>query len=111
MRAGQAGQATVETVAVAPLVAAVVLSVAQLLAAGAADELAGHAAEAGAVALLERRDAQAAVRDALPGWARDRVRATVRGERVEVAVRPPSPIGAVADLLTATASAQAGSAR
>ena len=46
------GQATVELVGVLPLAVLVALVVGQLLAAGAARELAGNAAEAGAAAML-----------------------------------------------------------
>ena len=64
----QRGQATVELVAMLPLLFVVAFAAAQLLMAGAAAEYAGHAAEAGAVALLEGRDAAAAARSAVPGW-------------------------------------------
>ncbi len=50
---GERGQATVELVAMLPLMAGIAVLVLQLLAAGAARELAGHAAEAGAVAMLQ----------------------------------------------------------
>jgi len=36
------------------------------------------------------------VRDALPGWARDRVGVEVEGGRLTVRVRPPSPVPALA---------------
>lgn len=101
-------QATVETVGVLPLVVTVALAAAQLLAAGVAHELAGHAAEAGAVALLERTDAPRAARAALPGWARSRVDVVVLGHRVRVRVLAPSPLAAVSRLLAASASADAG---
>ena len=106
--AGEAGQASVELVALAPLVALVVLSAAQLLAAGAARELAGHAAEAAAVALLQDADPRAAARDAVPGWSRDRMSVAIAGRKVSVRLRPASPIPPLADLLEARAQADAG---
>jgi hypothetical protein len=103
------GQATVELVGLLPLLVAVVFAAAQLLAAGVASELAGHAAQAGAMALLQGVGTpREAARDALPGWARDRADVEVRGRRVFVTLRPPSPLGPVADALTAHATADAG---
>jgi hypothetical protein len=107
--AGIAGQAAVELVALLPLVVAVALAVLQALAAGVASELAGHAAQSGAVAIAEGRDGEAAARAALPGWARSRVEVTVRDARVQVRVTPPSLLPGVADRLAVTASADAGS--
>lgn len=107
---GDRGQATIETIGMLPVLAVAVLAIGQALAAGVAHELADHAAEAGAVALLEGGDAAGAVRDALPGWAEDRVSiSVVGGHVVRVRLRPPGPIAAVADLLEASAQADAGS--
>jgi hypothetical protein len=50
------GQASVELVAVLPVATAVALAAAQVLAAGWSAELAGHAAEAGAIALGREED-------------------------------------------------------
>lgn len=102
------GQASVELVAVAPLLIAVVLAVAQLLAAGAARELADHAAEAGAVALLQHTDPAQAARDAVPGWSRGRVDVRVEDHRVRVRLRPRAFLPQLADLLEATGEAHAG---
>ena len=102
------GQASVELVALAPLLLAAVLAVSQLLAAGAAQELADHAAEAGAVALLQHTDPAAAARDAVPGWSRGRVDVRVDGRRVRVRVRPRTFLPALAGLLEATGEAHAG---
>jgi len=104
------GQASIELVMVAPLLVLVVLSAAQLLAAGAARELADHAAEAAAVAVLQGADPKAAARDAVPGWSRDRITVRVDGRRVRVRLRPPSPIPALAELLEASREADAGPA-
>ncbi|MDX6679835.1 MAG: hypothetical protein QOE31_3887 [Solirubrobacteraceae bacterium] len=102
------GQASVELVVLAPLLVAIVLAAAQLLAAGAAGELADHAAEAGAVAILEGGDPAAAARDAVPGWSRRRMSVRVTGRRVSVRLRPPSPIPELARMLEAGRTADAG---
>ena len=70
--------------------------------------MADHAAEAGALAILQGGDPADAAREAVPGWARDRVAVDVSGKRVSVAVEPPSPFPGLADRLTAHASAHAG---
>lgn len=107
-RHGDHGQASVELVAFAPLLLAVVLAAAQLLAAGAARELAGHAAGAGAIALLQGTDPAAAARDAVPGWSRGRVDVRIEGRRVRVRLRPRSFLPALAGLLESTGEAHAG---
>jgi hypothetical protein len=102
------GQATVELVGVLPLAVLVALAVGQLLAAGAARELAGNAAEAGATAILQGTDPKDAAHDALPGWSDDHVEIAVSGRRVRVVLRPMPVIPGVADRLTATVVADAG---
>ena len=104
----QAGQATVELVALLPLVLAVALVAAALLAGHNAGEHAGQAAQAGAMALLQGRDPREAARRALPPGVRDRATVDIRGRRVIVRVRPGLPMAAVAAILTATATADAG---
>jgi hypothetical protein len=101
----QRGQATVEAVAAIPLLLAAGSIALQLLLAGFALTLADGAAEAGALALAAGRPAEAAARDALPGWAEEDVEVTVRGGEVEVRVRPPSPLPRLGDLLAMTSSA------
>jgi hypothetical protein len=102
------GQSTVELVGLLPLLVSIVFAAAQLLAAGVARELADHAAQAGAMALLQGSgSAGDAAREALPGWARDRAHVRVQDRRVSVTLRPPSPLGPVADALTAHAVASA----
>ena len=102
------GQASIELVALAPVLLAAVLAVSQLLAAGAAQELADHAAEAGAVALLQGTDPAAAAYEAVPGWARGRVDVRVQDRRVRVRLRPRSFLPAPAELLEGTGEAHAG---
>jgi hypothetical protein len=105
------GQATVELVGILPLAVLVALVVGQLLAAGAARELAGNAAEAGAAAILEGTEPEAAAHDALPGWSEDRVSVRVSGRVVRVRLRPVAVIPGVADRLIATVVADAGPER
>jgi hypothetical protein len=102
------GQASVELLALLPLLALVGLGILQVLAAGAAHEVADAAAEAGAVAMLQERDPRRAARESLPGWSRDQSSVTVRGRRVRVEVRPRGPIDALTRRLVAAASADAG---
>jgi hypothetical protein len=91
-----------------PLLVAVALAAAQLLAAGIAQVFASHAAEAGAVAILEGSDPSAAARESVPGWTRGGFAVTVSGRHVSVRLRPPSPLRAIGDLLAARADADAG---
>ena len=106
----ESGQAAVELVVLAPLLVVVAFAAAQLLAAGAARELADHAAEAGAIAVLQKGDPIRAARDAVPGWSRSRMSVHVAGRRVRVRMRPPSPIPGLARTLEADGSADAGPA-
>jgi hypothetical protein len=99
------GQATVETIALAPVVVAIGLALLQLLAVGYASVLAGNAAEAGALALAAGTDAREGVRRSLPGWSRARARVEVDGGRVAVHLRPPSLLEALADGLEVSATA------
>lgn len=103
----QRGQSTVEMVALLPVLAAVGLALMQLLAAGAAAEYAGHAAEAGAVAIVQGHDPVQAARKAVPAWSR-RVDVKVDGRRVEVRLTPPAIVAALGRLLAASAEADAG---
>jgi hypothetical protein len=105
--AREAGQATVETVALLPLLAVVACSVLQLLAAGMGAELADHAAEAGAVAILEGADPRRAAREAIPHWAGAHVDVSIHGRRVRVHVRPPALLPSLGELLASTSEARA----
>lgn len=106
--AGERGQSTVELVALIPLLVAVGLACAQLLMAGAARELAGNAAEAGAVAMLQGGDPEQAAREAIPGWSRSRLDVEVRGATVRVAVTPAPLVPPLARILVARATAHGG---
>lgn len=106
--AGEAGQASLELVAMVPLLVAVALVAGQVLAVAAARELAGHAAEAAAIALLREQDVAEAAAAALPAWSETRMVVRVRGRRVAVRLRPAELIPGTARLLEATATADAG---
>ena len=105
------GQATVELVAALPALLLAALLALQLLAAGYASTLADGAAQAGALALASGGSAAEAARGAVPGWAEDDVSVSVRGGRVTVELRPPSPLQALAERLAVTSSASARPAR
>ena len=104
------GQASVEFVALLPLLVLMALVIGQVLAAGRCRELAGHAAGAGAAALLQDGDPVRAARQALPGWSRRGLDVTVRGRRVAVTLRPPGLLPGLPGLLRARVSAWAGPA-
>jgi len=99
------GQAAVELVAALPALLLAGLLALQLLATGYALTLADGAAEAGALALASGGPAVVAARDALPGWAEEKVDVSVRGGQVIVRLQSPSPIPAIADHLAVTSTA------
>jgi hypothetical protein len=90
-RGGERGQASVETVAIAPLVAVLVIVVAVALQAHRAAEAAGLAAHAAGVAAMQGRDPVAAARAAVPDVDPDRLRIRVAGDRISVRVRASGP--------------------
>ena len=105
------GQASVELVALLPLVAAIALAVLTILASHVAEEEAGEAAEAGALALLQGGVApKEAAEKALSEATRKRATITITGRRVHVRVRPRvvPPIPGLADRLAGEARADAG---
>jgi hypothetical protein len=102
---GERGQASIELLAGIPALALAGLIALQLLAAGYSLTLADGAAEAGAMALAAGRPAAPAVREALPGWARERIEVDVNRGRLTVRLRPPSPLRGVARRLEVASSA------
>ncbi len=115
------GQATVELAALLPLLAVVALAAYAVLAGLSAGEQAGVAAEAGAIAVLQDRDAAAAARAVAVGAdpaaaARERLPRRLRrglrvrtadGGAVSVSVRVPALAGPL-ELGRVTASAGLG---
>lgn len=89
------GQASLELLGALPLVLAVAIAAAQLLALGYSSVLAGSAAEAGALALAGGGDARAAAREALPGWSRARARFSINDGEVRVRLHPPTLLRAL----------------
>ena len=104
------GQASVELVALLPLVATMGLAVGHLLAAEASRELAGHAAHAAAIAVGRGADPRDAAREALPEWSHRRIDVDVRGREVRVRLEPPAIAASLADALVTTVRADAGPA-
>jgi hypothetical protein len=102
---GERGQATLELLGLLPVLLAIALAGAQLLAVGYSSVLAGNAAEAGALALAGGADPRAGVRAALPGWSRTHARVSVSGGEVRVRLRPPTLLGPLAERLEVSASA------
>jgi hypothetical protein len=105
-RAAERGQATVELVAILPIVLAVAFAGAGVLAAHAAQDRADDAARAGAMVLLQGGDPEHAARELLRSGEREGVR--VQGSRVTVVVRPRLPLHLRLPQLDAQAMADAG---
>ena len=106
---GERGQSSVELLGLVPLLIVVALALGQLLAAGVARELAGTAAQAGAMAILQGDgDPAEAARAAVPGWSRSRLDVRVRDRAVRVRLRPVALLPGTADRLATTATADAG---
>jgi Flp pilus assembly protein TadG len=102
------GQAAVEVVAMLPLLFLVALAACQVLVAGLAREAAHHAAQAGAMALLQGGDPAREARAATPGWSRHRLAVVVSGRTVRVRISPPSLVPGTGRLLASSSSASAG---
>lgn len=103
--ADERGQASLEVLAGLPALLLAGLIALQLLITGYSLTLADGAAEAGALAAVSGRDPGDAVRDALPGWARERVSIADTGGRLTVALRPPSALELVGRSFEVSASA------
>jgi hypothetical protein len=102
------GQSSIEMVGLIPLLVVVVLIAAQFLAAGAARTVASSAAEAGAMAIVQGGDPEAAARSAAAGWAHARLSVRVSGRRVRVRATPAAVLPLLPDALASTATADAG---
>jgi hypothetical protein len=108
---GERGQATVELIALLPVLLVVAAALASALAAGRAREAAAGAAQAGATALMGHADARAAALDAVPQDLRPGLRVDVQGGRVRVRVLPRVPLAALRRRLAATSTATAEAPR
>jgi hypothetical protein len=104
---GEHGQASVELIAGVPALLLAGLLALQLLAVGYSLTLVDGAAESAALAAAAGRPAAPAARAALPDWAGRRIAVHVSGGRVNVILRPPSPIQALSDRLAVSSSAWA----
>ena len=102
---GSRGQASVELLGTLPVVLLLGLVLLQLLAVGYSAVLAGNAAESAALAVAGGGEAVAAAHEAVPGWSRAGMRVLVSGGRVEVRMRPPSALSALARQLEVHANA------
>ena len=104
------GQALIEVLALTPMLLVAALAAAQVLAAGVCEELAGHAAQAGAAAILQGSDPRSAARHAVPGWSRDGLDVSVHGRQVTVRLTAPGLVPGLAARLARQVSADAGPA-
>jgi hypothetical protein len=102
---GERGQASVELLGALPAVLLVALVLFQIGAVGYASVLAGSAAEAGALAMAAGADPASGARESLPGWSRARASVSTGRGRVEIRLRPPSPVPFVSRALEVTAKA------
>ncbi len=90
-RGGEAGQASVEVVGIAPVAALLAIALAVALSAHRAGESAGLAAHAAGLAVMQGRDPEDAAREAVPDVPEDRLRIDVDGARIAVRVRAAGP--------------------
>jgi hypothetical protein len=67
--------------------------------------MADHAAEAAALALVNRRPVAESAADAVPGWPREALRVRRDRETVSVTLLPPSPLGILRGRLAVTGEA------
>jgi Flp pilus assembly protein TadG len=105
LRREQRGQASVETVALAPLVILCCLLGLQGLIAGSNFIAAANAAHAGALAGQLGRDPKRAACRSAAGWSTSRVHVRTTGRRVAVELRPRAILPGLAGLLVARAEA------
>jgi hypothetical protein len=103
---GEAGQASVEFVALLPVLALVTLLAWQAVVAGQAWWMAGAAAREAARAQALGADPEAAARGVLPGALRDGVRVRRDGDEVRVRLSVPVVVGGGASLGGVTARAR-----
>jgi pilus assembly protein CpaE len=100
------GQATVESVALAPVVLLCCLLGLQALVAGANFVVASHVAHSAALAGQMGRDVKRAARAAAPGWSTGRLEVSDRARRVTVRLRPRTIVPGLAPVLSVEAGAR-----
>lgn len=100
------GQASVELVAMTPIVVLCGLLGLQALVAASSYVSVQNAAHAGALAGALGRDPAQAVRAALPGWSSGRLTVDARGDRVRVVLTPRAIVPPLAPLLRTASSAR-----
>jgi hypothetical protein len=105
MGARERGQAAVELVGAAALLALAGLAAFQILAAGHAAVVADSAAEAAALALANGRDPERAARAAAPDWPRRAVEVERDGGAVRVTLEPRTPLAILRGRLRVSAEA------
>lgn len=103
---GERAQASVETVAIAPIILLCCLLGFQGLIAGANFVAAGNAAHAGALAGQLGRDPVSAARAAAPGWSSTRMKVARHGRRVRVELSPRTIVPGLAAALKVTTEAR-----
>jgi hypothetical protein len=103
--ATEGGQAAVELVGAATLLAIAGLAAFQILAAGHAMAVADGAAEAAAIALATGRDPEEAAGAAAPGWPRRAMRVERDSGNVRVTLAPRTPLGILRGRLRVSAKA------
>jgi Flp pilus assembly protein TadG len=108
--ASSRGQSSIELLGLLPLLAAVTLGLAELLAAGLAHSAASSAAEAAAMAIVAGTDPTIAARAAAPAWSRSRMTVSIHGRHVTIHITPPGLLPGTSQLLATTADADAGPA-
>lgn len=108
--ASSSGQSSIEILGLLPLLVAVTLVAAQLLAAGVAHSAATSAAEAAAMAIVAGTDPTDAAHAAAPSWSRRRMSIRITGRHVRIRITPPGLVPGTSGLLATTAEADAGPA-
>ena len=102
---GDGGQAAVELIGAAALLAVAGLAAFQVLAAGQATAVADGAAEAAALAIANGADPERAAGAAAPGWPRRAIRVDREHGAVRVTLTPRAPLGILRGRLRVTARA------
>jgi hypothetical protein len=103
---GSPGQASIELVGGIGALILVGLVGFQLLAIGYGMVIADHAAEAAALAVANGRDPAQAARAAAPAWPRESLRVRNAPGRIQVTLRPPSPLSFLRGKLAVTGEAE-----